>query len=379
MRLWLHCGGMGVRNRAGPAPRATDDAVLALHDAGLSAPGIVALLERLVEALGLGSDASFMTTAMDAVEQEDALEQERPEVRSVEVARPDGTIEGVLRFRPASERALPRVAALAAHAGVALHAAHRIGEVERREATYRRVAEELQSMLLPVPPKLANTSIARRYRPAMRDTQVGGDFYDVFALPDGRVLVVVGDVMGKGIEAASRTSRITQTLRALALQNLGLEQLLRRCDEQVVFQDPELMATLWCGLYDDRSGELTFASLGHPPALLLHARTAAFAPTPTSGPIRLELQGLPLGMRDLGDGAPECRARRLGSGDLLVLYTDGVVEAAGDFVAGQQALLAAIERRRHEPLENLLDGALEDLLRDADHNDDALMLLLRRR
>jgi phosphoserine phosphatase RsbU/P len=133
------------------------------------------------------------------------------------------------------------------------------------------------------------------------------------------VLVTVGDVVGKGVEAAVRTSRITQTLRALALRELPLDQLLALADEQVVWQDPEIMATLWCGMYEPDTGELAFASLGHPPALLLRS---------SGDPIRLELEGLPLGMRDLSPDPPEVCTRRLDARDLLVLYTDGVVEAS---------------------------------------------------
>jgi phosphoserine phosphatase RsbU/P len=188
-------------------------------------------------------------------------------------------------------------------------------------------------------------------------------------LPDGRVLIAVGDVMGKGVDAALHTSRITHTMRSLAMGGLELDLLLERLDEQITWQDPDLMATVWCGLYEPDSGELHFASLGHPPALLLRA---------DGNPIRLELEGLPLGLRDLTDRPPEIRARRLAPRDLLVLYTDGVVEASKDYLAGQEALLAAVAFRRDEPVGEILNGALEELLANAGHSDDAAMLILRR-
>src|SRR5690606_1420838 len=139
----------------------------------------------------------------------------------------------------------------------------------------------------------------------------------------------------------------------LALQRLPIDELLARVDEHVVWQDPEIMATLWCGIYEPDSGELSFASLGHPPALLLRS---------TGEPIRLELEGLPLGMRDLSPKPPEIRSRQLDSRDLLVLYTDGVVEASRDYLAGQDALLRAVEAHRDDPLEELLNAALSELL-----------------
>jgi len=280
---------------------------------------------------------------------------------------------GVLRLKEAVPgRELDLVLA---HAATAFAHLQRRERMARRADAVRRVAERLQDALLPDLPELPNTLMDVRYRSAGREARVGGDFYDVFGLPDGRALLVVGDVMGKGIEAASRTSRITQTLRALALQGLDLQVLLERCHEQVTYQDPEIMATVWCGVYDPASGELEFASLGHPPALLLRggddpARHDA---------IRLELEGLPLGMRDLTDTPPETRSRRLGPRDLLVLYTDGVVEASGDFLAGVEALRAAVEARADEPLAEIVSDVLDEMLADADHRDDAVLFLLRRR
>jgi serine phosphatase RsbU (regulator of sigma subunit) len=109
--------------------------------------------------------------------------------------------------------------------------------------------------------------------------------------------------------------------------------------------------------------------LGHPPALLLRA---------DGDPIRLELEGLPLGLRELVERPPEVRTRRLESRDLLVLYTAGVVEASKDYLAGQHALLDAIRRRREETVGEILKGALSDLLEGAGHSDDAAMLVLRR-
>ena len=348
---------------AGTTP-AVEHAALALHDTTLSADEVLGRLAGLVEALGLGDDACVLPPGAPAPDG----------VKAIPVVPPRGEVAALLVCRPASAEAVTRLEALAAHAGVALHYRVRLAEVEHREGTVRRVAEHLQDALLPPLPPLEHTAVARRYVPAMRDTRVGGDFYDVFALPDGRTLLVVGDVVGKGIEAASRTSQITQTLRALALQDLPLDELLRLCDTQVTFQDPDIMATVWCGLYDDRTGELTFSSLGHPPALLLRGAAGA---NPT--PIRLELSGLPLGMGDLAPTELECRNRQLSSGDLLVCYTDGVVETAGDFLTGQDALLQAVEDHRLEPLDALLDHAMTDLLADANHRDDALMLALRRR
>jgi serine phosphatase RsbU (regulator of sigma subunit) len=343
-------------------------AAMVLHDTDLSPLEIVARLEALVVGLGLATSATFVPASAGTPEVgADSL--------AVPITRPGsatgrGLLAGWLCCAGADPGDRQKLTMLGAHAGVALGALARVREVEAREEQVRRVAEHLQDSLLPVLPEVRGASVAVQYRAAAREARVGGDFYDVFTLPDGRVFIAVGDVMGKGVEAAGRTSMITQTLRALVLQGLPLDVLLARADEQVSYQDPDIMATVWCGFYEPSTGELAFASLGHPPALLMRA---------DGEPLHLTMEGLPLGLRNLTDEPPECRDRQLQPRDLLVLYTDGVVEASRDYLAGQEALLAAIEARRGEPLNEMVQNALDELLHDAGHTDDAVMLLLRRR
>lgn len=351
--------------------RAAAEAALGLHEPQSSPQDVTELLARLVTDLDLADSVTFTPeTAMTTPTSPDEDDLVAVQVRR---PRPVGedrrTFEGVLWCRPRSPDARAAIEVLAAHAGAALAMVARREDVERREHGMRRVAERLQDAMLPDLPDLPHTRLTVEYRAAGRETRVGGDFYDVFALPSGSALIVVGDVQGKGIEAASRTLLVTQTFRALALQGASLEELLERADEQVRYQDPEFMATVWCGLYQPATGEMRFASLGHPPALLLRAQTE---------PTRLELEGLPLGLRDLADEPPETRSRKLEPRDLLVLYTDGVVEASGDLVAGQEALMEAIARHREEPLQSLVTSTLDELLADGGHADDAAMLLLRR-
>jgi phosphoserine phosphatase RsbU/P len=343
--------------------RATEAAALALHQPGLAPEMVVRLLEKSAVELGLCASATFSPDHY-------AGDPPPSGCVDVDVVSPTGEVLGVLRCVGAKALIRRQVGLLASHAGVALAAVERTSELARREESMRRVAERLQDALLPRLPELPQTMLAVRYRAAAREARVGGDFYDVFQLPDGRVLIAVGDVVGKGVEAAGRTSRITQTLRALALQGRPLDEVLRNADAQVTYQDPEIMATVWCGLYEPASGELEFASLGHPPALLLRAE---------GDPIRLELEGLPLGLRELAVTPPETRNRKLDRRDLLVLYTDGVVEASGDLLAGLEALVGAIQVRRGEPLNVIVDEVLEDLLTGAGYLDDAVLLLLRRR
>lgn len=289
-----------------------------------------------------------------------------PGVLTLAVQVPDRAPFGVLRLRPTEPAADAEAAArrLAAHAAVAMEQSYRLRDVER-------LAEQLQDPLLPPLPEVPHTLLAVRYQAAATVARVGGDFYDAFPLADGRVLVVVGDVMGKNVESAIRASRISQTIRTLALQGLELPDLLIRTDELISFQDPQSMATVWLGLYEPESGELQFSSLGHPPALLLRDRER--------DTIRLEMEGLPMGMRDLDPRPPDVRSRLLQPRDVLALYTDGVVESSGDFLAGQQQLIDALAARREEPMGTVVDEVLAELTAEAGHKDDAVLFLLRRR
>lgn len=336
-----------------------ENAARALHDPGLTEGAIPGALARIVVRLGLAASARAGEPGVAANDGSVAIDLGTA-VRPGTVLVCDNVAEGAewpIRF-------------LASHAGVAMDTRVGVRAARRREEALRAISEELQDALLPSLPALAHTSMHVLYRAASTHARVGGDFYDVFGLPDGRVLVVVGDVMGKGVHAASHTARITHTLRALALQNLGLDTLLERCDEQIRYQNPDTMATIWCGFYTPTSGELQFASLGHPPALLVRA---------DAEPISLSLEGLPLGMRDLSDEVPEVRTRRLEMRDLLVLYTDGLVESSGDYVAGQRQLRVAVEARKDEPLAELVESTLHEMLDSNAVRDDVLMLVLRRR
>ena len=346
--------------------RSVEDATVALHAPELDAAGVMSRLERTAVDLHLAEHAVFVPAGLD---------HEAPwapdEVTTVTPThRPSGLLEGWLHCVGTPPGADWALETLATHAGIALATLARIAEGHRRARALHEISERLQDALLPELPQLPSTALAVAYRAAATDARVGGDFYDVFELPDGRVLVVVGDVVGKGIEAASRTSQITHTLRALALTGLELSAMLERCDEQISYQDPEIMATVWCGLYEPTSGELEFASLGHPPALLLRAEGEA---------IRLTLEGLPLGLRDLSPDPPEIRSRLLGSRDLIVLYTDGVVEASRDYLAGQESLLDVVREHSDEPLSDLIDHVLDTMLGASVQRDDAVVLALRRR
>jgi sigma-B regulation protein RsbU (phosphoserine phosphatase) len=211
-------------------------------------------------------------------------------------------------------------------------------EAERdRERLKRLVATLQRSLLPPVLPDVPGLEIAAHYHIASPD-QVGGDFYDVFPIGDGRWGIFLGDVCGKGAGAAALTSLTRYTLRAAAAYAPDPLQVLRTLNtvlRQEYTDDEMRFCTVIFGLItpDGDGFTATLASGGHPPALLLRAagRDARYLHTP---------EGLLIGA--LAEARFTAVQTRLGPGDTLLLYTDGLTEARlpGGDRYGDEALLA---------------------------------------
>ncbi|WP_228648536.1 PP2C family protein-serine/threonine phosphatase [Microtetraspora sp. AC03309] len=201
---------------------------------------------------------------------------------------------------------------LEAFAGQCALAVERATLFEREHHT----AETLQRSLLPDSlPVVRGLVLAQRFRSGSRHVQVGGDWYDVFVLPNGRVATVVGDVMGKGVKAAAAMGRIRDTVRALALTNpppgavlTGLDRVLETTEE------PEQIATLAYMVIEPGTGEGTLALAGYPPPLLL---------SPQGVPLLYEgEQGTPLGWPTNRRQFRFC----VPPGHTAVFYSDGLVK-----------------------------------------------------
>ena len=210
----------------------------------------------------------------------------------------------------------------AVEAGLLERAADRIGLVVDR-ARQHTVAELLQRTLLPAQlPAVPGLELAARYLPAVDDTHVGGDWYDVVPLPGARVGVAIGDVVSRGVRAAAVMGQMRIALRAYALDGDGPGPVLDRLDRLVRGLGEREMATVAYGVFDPATGRLTLALAGHLAPLVI----------PQHGEARL-LEGVR--SRPIGVVA----ARRyeevefdLEPGDTLVLYTDGLVERRGEAI-----------------------------------------------
>src|SRR4051794_36504890 len=206
------------------------------------------------------------------------------------------------------------------HRGLLRLAADRAAVGIQRARLYERehgIAQELQRSLLPAAlPQLPGLAAGARYFAAGDGSQVGGDWYDAVIQPDGGLLLIVGDVAGRGIAAASTMGQLRSALRAYALDGHGPAALLERLNAFQVGLRNRGMTTVSLVRVDPATGELRFARAGHPPALLMDAEGRATW-------LR-DVTGIPLGALD--DPVFTEGSARLEPGSILVLYSDGLVE-----------------------------------------------------
>lgn len=233
----------------------------------------------------------------------------------------------------------------------------------RMYTTQRAAALTLQrSLTNNVLPEVAGLELTGRYLPAS-DHDVGGDWFDVIKLPDGRTGLVIGDVMGHGIHAAAVMGQLRTAVRTLAWHQVTPEQMLRSLDAVVADLGEDEMATCVYAVHDPVTGACVIARAGHPPPAVVTADGAvAFLDGPPGTP--------------LGTGGREFRTEevRLAPGSLLVLYTDGLIESRDRDLDEGMAGLAGALRGAGEPLEALCDTILARLLPDAPQDDVAVLL-----
>jgi serine phosphatase RsbU (regulator of sigma subunit) len=197
-------------------------------------------------------------------------------------------------------------------------------------ANQRRIAKTLQTAFINRElPVLSSVGLRGLYVPAVKEDLLGGDWYDAFRLPDGRVLFSIGDVAGHGLEAAVDMSRARQTILAKAIEQSDPAAVLASVNRIMLFQHSR-MVTAICGYIDPANFEIVYATAGHPPPILGRPLGASYY---------LPHQGLPLGV--MTDATYKTFVACALGGETLVLYTDGAFEHGRDVIAGERALLAA--------------------------------------
>jgi serine phosphatase RsbU (regulator of sigma subunit) len=200
---------------------------------------------------------------------------------------------------------------------------------------HKAVAEKLQSALQVPLGKLPGLEVGIVYHSATELAELGGDFYDVFRTAAGQVGILIGDVSGRGLDAAAQAVLIRTSLRALIHSTGDPAESLTHANRQLVQSGGRGFVTAFVGLLDTVSGELLYSTAGHPPLVLLAGEHAALreAGSPVLGVFENVL------FRDAG--------LRLRAEDMLLLYTDGLTEARRDGdLFGEQRLLSKVEEWR---------------------------------
>ncbi|MFI9363794.1 SpoIIE family protein phosphatase [Kitasatospora sp. NPDC053057] len=261
-----------------------------------------------------------------------------------------GHLIGVLTLgRTASTPAFtPEEAALLG--GLAARAATAIDNA-RRYTRSQDIALELQRALLSEPGNPhQNLTLASRYLPSGSISVVGGDWYETVRLPFGRTLLVMGDVMGHGVEAAVDMSHYRSALRDIAGTDLPPHRILRQLDAVISADDTARPATCLLALADPGRARWTLSSAGHlPPALITPDHPTELLRVPT---------GPPLGT---GLGGYEQTTHPLDPGQTLLLYTDGLVERRHEDIDTSLERLAALRLPATGDLDVLLDAVLHSL------------------
>jgi len=250
---------------------------------------------------------------------------------------------------------------LATRAGTALEHATRF-------AAERTMVEVLQRAVLPASlPGADGYGLEARYLPASVQAKVGGDWYDAFRLRDGRIGLCVGDVVGHGIEAAACMGQLRNALRAYALDGEPPSEVVRALNAFTIDTQTTDFATLTYATYDPATGEVTWTSAGHPPPL---CRRAGGGETLPAG------HGLPIGV--VRDTRYESSSTALSEGDLLVVFTDGLVETRQTTLdAGLARLADILEAERGELVAQAVDRLVE--VTGADRADDVCLVALQHR
>jgi len=233
----------------------------------------------------------------------------------------------------------------------------------RAHQSVRNAAETLQRSLLPDhPPLLPGLQVASRYQPAQAAYEIGGDWYDVLPLGGDRTALVVGDVMGSGIDAAAAMGRLRTATTAFAGLDLDPTRVLEQLDT-ITSGLEQYIATCLYAVYDPHRGDCHIANAGHlPPVLVRSGKHPRLLDLPT---------GTPLGV----GGVPfETTTVSLDPGDQLVLYTDGLVETRHHPIDERLDTLLHVLDAPACPLEETCDRLLQGLRQPDDHDDVALLI-----
>jgi len=228
---------------------------------------------------------------------------------------------------------------------------------KQREDLYQRehhIAYVLQEAILPqdVPSEKFGYNIAVKYLPALKEAEIGGDFFDVFDLGDGRFGVVIGDVVGKGLPAAMRVASARHSIRSYAYLDPRPGRVLALANDSLCKDgggECQLL-TVFYAVVDSGMGGIMYSSAGHEPPILMHS---------DGNYEELSAGGMPLGI--FPDISYDQASRKLNTGDVLVMVTDGITEARtfAHNLFGRHRIVEFVSNNRNAPLDVIASGLLD--------------------
>lgn len=235
-----------------------------------------------------------------------------------------------------------------------------------REAEQRSAADLLQRSLLPMDlPSVPGAQLAARLVPGCSGQRVGGDWYDVVSLPSGEICLVVGDVMGHDLPAATVMGQLRNALRAYALEDAAPATVLERVNRAAYLLDVSDLTTCICAVLDPATMQVSWSSAGHLPPLVSSAAGVGCLLGGEPGP--------PLGVTSAAE-YPQYQVQ-LAPGETLLLYSDGLVERRDTSIDSRLTTLEAAVIPRVGP-EEVCDQLLTTMLSDGGNRDDDVTLLL---
>ncbi|MGQ9455512.1 MAG: PP2C family protein-serine/threonine phosphatase [Armatimonadota bacterium] len=244
--------------------------------------------------------------------------------------------------------------------------------LRRAYARERRISETLQQALLPVPPeRIDNLKVESIYIAAVEKAQIGGDFYDVFTPAPGLVGVVIGDVAGKGVQAAVHTALTRYCLKAYAYIDPSPSYVMEKLNDVLLKEAaPEFFVTVFYGLLDLQRGLLGYVNAGHESPLYAGPKCSRLVEIPNTG--------IPLGITRLTSF--EQHSMELERGCKIVMYTDGVTEARSSDgqLFGMDRLKECLLSCANNSLRMLIDELVNRVQEFSDHclRDDIALLIV---
>jgi PAS domain S-box-containing protein len=231
-----------------------------------------------------------------------------------------------------------------------------------------RLVQTLQELILPSQlPKIPGAVLSTVYAPATTsDAPVGGDWYDAFELADGRFVLSIGDVAGRGLRSSAIMGKLRHAINVIAMYESEPARILDVAERVVLQRYPHALVTAFVALLDPRERRIRYANAGHPYPLL-RLWDGSVEP--------LVADGLPIGLRFMTDPA-QSHSRTLEDAALLAFYTDGVTEATRDIEHGEAQLRDALAREGALYVRAPAAMVAASCLTGTPHSDDAALLVL---